>query len=211
MEYSSVYNMGEFSHKHTWVYIQELYNQAEAFELAVTDYNSVINVPGPNVVAKVFADVQAMVTAAALVSKLLWPSPPKFDIDCKPLTPEDEAMRLLALDRGEQLRRVLGKDVVKKLQVLYSKKVRNSLEHFDERLDQYLFEMGEGANVVDRNIGPREMIAFNGKEPVYIRHVDQTRSKVIVLKDEADLQDIANSMQLLKSVTSQWLAENFYR
>lgn len=51
--------------------MREIINQVETAELATTEYNSLINQPTALGTPKIYACVQAILTSAALVSKLL--------------------------------------------------------------------------------------------------------------------------------------------
>lgn len=119
----------------------------------------------------------------------------------EPLSTDEEASRQRTLARGKELRRALSN--IQDFHILQKRAVRNSLEHFDERLDQYLFEAGEGANIFDRNIGPPGMIQIDGEIPRYLRHIDPQNSTITVLDVDANLQNIMNALQTLKGRAQQ--------
>jgi hypothetical protein len=80
--------------------------------------------------------IHALLSAAANVSKILWPPNTAF------------------AQRGEELRRALevGPD-----SMIQHRDARNHLEHFDERIETW-YEASRDRNFVDTNIGPLGMI-----------------------------------------------------
>src|SRR5579859_2804722 len=75
-------------------------------------------------IMRVWAAAQALLVASALVSRLLWPTVPK-----------DRALRALTIRRGRALRKAL---MVVHDSPLRSKELRDHIEHFDERLDEWV-------------------------------------------------------------------------
>ncbi len=170
----------------TRTYIQELRNQAEAAELAAEDLDAALNTGN---VARSFAAVQALLAAGAMVSKMIWPSPrsPKW-----------------SRDRGEHLEQTLG---VASMEVLRSRRVRNSLEHFDERLDEY-FQDGH-RSVFDRNIGPKNsMIVVDGEIPLHLRLLDPRAGTISVLNDDVRIKDLVDALRGVGAKADVWLTLN---
>ncbi|MET4094550.1 hypothetical protein [Arthrobacter sp. UYCu712] len=127
-----------------------------------------------------------MATAASL-SKLLWtnPSPVKpvwLDIDDE----DYEAYCKHAATRSKSLRKVLK---VTDSSPLKSRKVRNSLEHFDERLDAHTFA---GKPIVDRNWGPLHMMPFKRED--ILRHFDPQTLTLTVLSESVSFPDLIAEM-----------------
>jgi hypothetical protein len=91
-----------------------------------------------------FLYAHALITAAGNVSKLLCP-------------PDRRAW---TTGRGVALRRGFG---VTNTNPLASRKLRDHLEHFDERLDQWLAEHGDA--FVDMNVAPSGAIQIDGLDP----------------------------------------------
>ncbi|MCU1419569.1 MAG: hypothetical protein JWR57_738 [Mycetocola sp.] len=171
-------------------YLRELENQAEAAALAVNDLNTALS-GGVGQIPRAFASVQALLGSAALISKLLWPKPPALKPDGTSLTADEDLQRAYTLGRGRQLRELTG---IRSLPILESRKVRNGLEHFDERLDAFFFS---GQSIVaDRNIGPRDRMIVIGDTPaMHLRLIDNERLTASVLSDEVSLQEITDATQ----------------
>lgn len=171
-------------------YLRELVNQAESAAIAVKDFNAALN-SGVDGISRAFAAVQSLLGAAALISKLLWPQPSSRKPDGTSLTDEDEERRTYAIARGRQLKELTE---IKGIPILENRKVRNALEHFDERLDEY-FRTGHSL-VADRNIGPKDrMIVVDGSPAVHLRLIDNERLTASVLNDEVSLQELSDAVQ----------------
>lgn len=180
-------------------YINELIHQGEAAHIAVQDFNtSLNNQDGP----RTFAAVQSLLAASAMVSKLLWPHPPNILPNDSPIEPDQEEHRQFTLARGRTLRKALK---IKGIPVLESRKVRNALEHFDDRLDRY-FREGHRM-VIDRNIGPREqMIIVDGQIPTHLRLIDNEKCTISVLDDEVSIQQLFDAMMDVMRRANEWLS-----
>jgi len=188
----------------TAVYVRELVHQAEAAQLAAQEFNASLKSPGANGTARAFAAVQSLLAAAAMVSKMLWPKPSKFRFDGSPLKEAEEAQRKTTLDRGRTLRTALG---IKGSPLLESRKVRNALEHFDDRLDRY-FEAGHRM-VVDRNIGPKNRLAVIGDKPaLHLRLIDTEAGTVSVLEDDVPIQGLFDAIDDVSNRAQGWLTEH---
>jgi len=124
-----------------------------ADSLAVTELNGSLALSGAVAVPRDLASAQALLGAAAMLSKLLWPTPGGVDSHGRPLSPGAAEDGAQARARGRELRRAL--DNLKAPSPLETRRVRNAFEHFAERLDKYLYDSRGGQRlVVDRNIGP---------------------------------------------------------
>lgn len=110
-------------HPNLYFYVNELQRQAAHHARAFSEVQAAVEV---NDHEAMLYHAQAMLSAAAQISKLLWPpSERKW-------SPERRAW---ATARGERLREICQPDAV-----LNDRNVRNGLEHFDERLDTIYFD-----------------------------------------------------------------------
>src|SRR5438105_9655592 len=96
----------EFNEFEMKVYVGEVLNQVEAATLAIGDFNAATGSRGS--VARAFAAVQALLGAAAMLSKLLWPNPASLTVEGKPLDEDQEKDRRRTIARGRALRIALG-------------------------------------------------------------------------------------------------------
>ena len=182
-------------------YVRELVDQGQAAELAMTEFASALTTATP--IARAYAAIQSLLAAGALVSKVLWPNPPRFNgVDGTQL---DEVWRHRAIERG---RRVRAELLITGIPILESRKVRNALEHFDDRLDDYLIEQGNRF-VVDRNIGPRDRLVrlSDGQSPKFLRHIDPQAGTVSVLDDDLDYRELSAAIADVSARAASWLAE----
>lgn len=183
-------------------YVIELQHQCEYAAIAAEDINRAFEPrPGPGTdprITRSFAAAQTLVSAAGLVSKLLWPILPKDG------NPAREA-------RGLALREAVG---VPDDSILKTKNVRNSFEHFDERIDAY-FAAGH-INVVDRNYGPKSGIVIGGAEPLYWRHLDPETNTIGVMSrdlvlEEVDILELVDALLEVRRGANTWIEQHTRR
>lgn len=173
--------------------MSELIEQAEAAAISALHYNDAR--AGGNV-AGMFAAVQGILSAAALVSKVLWPAPARW------LAAERKA----AMEtRGEHLRALVS---VPDESPLRSRAVRNAFEHFDEHLDDWL--EGPERYVVDRVVtnAPESAILIDGSPPSFLRLIDEQRNVVSVLDNSVAIQDLMDALAALRVSCIAWLDLN---
>ena len=183
-------------------YMRELVEQGEAADLAAAEFNAAMNSAQP--VVRAYAAIQSILAAGAMVSKLLWPTPADQNIDCTPLSDEDEHARQRTLARGKRLRTELK---IKSIPILESRQVRNAFEHFDERLDRYLLDQGSRF-IGDRNIGPKgQIVQIGGKLPPFLRHIDPQAGTVSVLDEEVDYRELSRAIADVSARASEWLGQ----
>lgn len=121
---------------------------------------------------RVWAALQAMLVAAANLSKLFWGSGARSEQEREPL------------------RQSLG---VSDTSCLRDPDLRNDFEHFDERLDQWYRE-GNRA-YIGRNIGPRDSIRLNGLNPhTWFHHYDPDAGVVTFWDHSVSIADLTNEV-----------------
>jgi hypothetical protein len=188
----------------TGVYMRELVNQAEAASLASEAFNSSLQSSEAGGIGRAFAAVQSLLAAGAMVSKMLWPTPSKLRVDGSALDEREEEQRQNTLARGRTLRSELA---IKRCPPLETRKVRNALEHFDDRLDRY-FEDGHRM-VVDRNIGPKgQMVVIGGTPALHLRLIDPAAGTMSVLEEELHLQELVDAIADVSKRASRWLLDH---
>lgn len=130
--------------KHTQaIYVREIRHQAElglisANSITVT-YNHLhsrqLREDGFGSVVAVFRELHSLLTHASNISKLFWPV-----VGDQPKKPEKLAVWNRKVQRGEFLRALYG---MADDNALASRELRNHLEHFDERLDDFSVELND--------------------------------------------------------------------
>jgi len=119
-------------------YIHSILYAADRSSIAFEQYK--VAVADEEELATIVALVQEALTHAAALSRFFWPSPRKGDH--------------LARARGEKLRSAFGLDDTSPLS---SRDVRNAIEHFDERLDQFLLPERFGYFFPEPLVGSHEL------------------------------------------------------
>ena len=175
------------------VFMMELVNLGKAMALSADQYNLALQ--GRDT-TQAFLAAQSIVTTGALVSKIL--------------SAREKQQHTPAMQRCTELNNALG-FYGELPQAIRNRKVRNSMEHFDERLDSFFGE-NPNANFFDRNIGPRNsMIIINGEVPRHMRFLDNTTHTLSVLEDEISLQEVANAVLDIARRAQQWLVNHEFR
>jgi len=89
-------------------------------------------VVSPEIVGECFAEIQAILVAAGIVSAIFWP---------KPLPIRSSAQKAASVARGKRMCVLLG---VPDTSPLNDKVLRNSIEHVDERFEDHHAAFGPG-------------------------------------------------------------------
>jgi hypothetical protein len=187
------------------IYVQEVINQCVTFEISMSNFNLALQAPSPDSVSLAFENAQSLLAAAAMISKLLWPNPSSHDREGHRLCGEAEQRRLRTVKRGKELRKVLIEKTDNAQPLKDNRTVRNAFEHFDERLDDFVYKESEGArNIIDRNIVPLGMIVINGDEPKHLRRIDPEIVSISVLESSVHLQPLADLIQSIKARAILW-------
>ena len=159
-------------------YLRELLIQAEYALLGVQRMNELLQQDAP---VLFFREAQGVLSHAAAISRLLWPPRNK-----------DERART----RGEHLRSVLQ---VPDDHALQARTLRDHLEHFDERLDQWTQETTHGT-IVDLCIGPAS--SFVGGASVgrgdFLRVYEPDRNVFTFRGDEFNIQELVTGIESLR-------------
>lgn len=154
----------------------------------------------------VFYAAQGMLTAGALVSKMLWMSQPQRRAGCACVSdPAEQEIAERAKRRCKDLRAALG--VKGDIPELSSRRVRNAFEHFDSRLDSYFAD--GNMTYVDIVVGPPDTVVYRSGRPTkYLRRYDPDTTELHVLDDSISLQALLTALEDLAERAKQWLADN---
>ena len=164
------------------IYVGEVSDQVELAELSFCQLDDALRNPGGHSSPDGFRSSPAAPRVGGHAFETALAYAALQDPDGSELSVGQEQARKRALMRGKTLRSVLGD--LKAPSPLEERRVRNSFEHFDERLDQFLDESrSRGRIVADQNIGPiANMIITNTGPPRYLRHIDPSTGTVLVLE-----------------------------
>lgn len=139
-------------------------------------------------ISAVFRNAQAMVTAAAQLSKLFWvPNPSKE-------RSERESEKLeFGLARSEYLRRIFQVD---NRSPLKKRDVRNAYEHLDDRLDSILSK-GQLPPIMDRSIGSLTAYSFS-TPPLVKRFLDPDEQILTVMNTRLHMPPLVQEVERLE-------------
>ncbi|CAB3920290.1 Uncharacterised protein [Achromobacter xylosoxidans] len=146
------------------LYLQEIQAQCRIARIA---FGSLTQWPSPYPTARTvaegevqtaafFRDMHSLLTHAGVISRLLWPAGKKRDARHR---------------RAEVLRELL--DLPASNHLLCDRSLRDGLEHFDERLDQWAAQQEASGDYWQDCIGPWEVPEMHGaKDHNVMRHYD---------------------------------------
>ena len=191
------------------VFLSETEKQCEFAMNAVLGLNNVLerlndpqNPAHSTLQAEVFRAVHSFLTHASNVSRLLWPAPPRRyrkDSD------NDNAKKLAAhapSSRAKALRERMG---LTPEHTLKSRRLRDHLEHFDERLDEWE-RTSVRKNYAQDLIGPKNMIAGLDATDM-MRWFDNTNNHFYFRGEEYDLQKLADAVGDVRKRAAQAIGE----
>lgn len=161
------------------IYLYELITQCENAVAAVQRMNTLLALQ-QNVAAEFFREAADFLQHTSAVSRLLWPP-----------GSNDRVRRERAEKRGTHLRTSLGVDGD---HVLRSRRLRDHLEHYDERIDDWA-ETSPNKNIVDNMIGPRSAIGGDAiKDTDIMRLYDPSTKKFVFRGESFDVQELVNGV-----------------
>ena len=151
----------------------EVIEQCRFAVLAAQDLNTALKAGD---MENIWYAVHGFLTAAANVSKLLWPVNERI------------------AGRGEVLRKSF---LVPEDSPLKSRKLRNQFEHFDEHLETWAMT-SKNRNIIDRGVGDPSKIQLSSLESGdYVRFIN-TKDGTIIFRGEAYVvQPIADATQAI--------------
>ncbi len=162
-------------------------NALDRFNKAHDDHNSELTT---RLHQEIFRTLHSFLTHASNVSRLLWPAPPRrqrhetkkdYDVRC---------LKIFKLVRGADLRSALG--LPEHGHVLKSRKLRDHLEHFDERLDEWQ-RTSVRRNFVQDIIAPKGAIS-GFEESDMMRWFDPQAKAVYFRGQEYDIQQLVDGV-----------------
>lgn len=166
------------------VYLSELLQQCCYAELSHRDLQRAI--AARNLFA-VFHATHGMLTHLSAISRLLWP-------------PKSSGAQSLA--RGDYLRKTIE---IADAHPLHDRTLRNHLEHFDERLDEFLVARGTG-NMIDNIVGsPRAIGGSSFKDSDVLRAYDPSTGEMWFRGERFELGELYASMDTVKKRASERL------
>ncbi|MEE9384559.1 MAG: hypothetical protein V3V08_14235 [Nannocystaceae bacterium] len=155
-------------------YVSEIVNQCEGAIAAVERMNTALASKERAVVF--FQHAQAFILHAGAVSRVFWP--PRI---------RNAARWKTARSRGEHFRHQFG---ISSPHILEDRSLRNHIEHFDERLDEWASSLTSRGILVDLNLMP--LAAIGGISPKNIFRQYDPQAKIFYFQGKAfDIQPMA--------------------
>ncbi|WGY01809.1 hypothetical protein QI633_25150 [Nocardioides sp. QY071] len=174
---------------HTDLFVDEIRQQCRYASFAAADLNAAWEISDSvERDERLFFAAQSLLSAAAMVSKLLWPV-------------ARSGARGRA--RGEKLRTTLQ---ITASPLVQSRSVRDSFEHFDERMDAVLAKSHQHP-YVDQIVGPTDMLRFevDTAVPNFLRRLDTDKGTVSVLNATVRINDLVDELLEIKRACDKWL------
>ncbi len=160
------------------IYLRELLVQCENAVAAVKRMNELLR---QTETFEFFREAADFLQHTSAASRLLWP-PGGSNADRK----------ARADTRGTHLRAVLGVDGE---HVLKNRRLRDHLEHYDERIDDWAVT-SPNRNIVDNMIGPRTAIGGDAIKDSDIMRLYDPATKCFVFRGESfDIQALVDGVQ----------------
>lgn len=88
---------------------------------------------------------------------------------------------------------------------IHNRTFRNHLEHYDERLKDWITSRGPNANVGTYNIGPKT--AFNIPGMVIVSHYDPATDVFTFVDEDFNLGDLHSESERIKTLADQWVTD----
>ncbi len=145
----------------------------------------------------IFFNVHAFLTHTGNLSKLLWPMKPR-----RKSGESDQAYQQRSTDqedRGKTLRAELD---VEDDSSLESRKLRDHLEHYDERLEEFI-RAPHPQGLIDMAISPPQSDVQSGI--VYHRLFDPAQMRFIYQNDVIELIGVSHAVLELRAAAKEWL------
>jgi hypothetical protein len=142
--------------------------------------------------SEVFRGIHSFLTHASNVSKILWPGLPRREKNESAEHYKQRINGLKKVQRAVALRTELG---LPDEHVLKSRKLRDHLEHFDERLDDWE-ENSQNKNFAQDIIGPENAIVGIAKTDM-MRWFNPENNTFLFRGETFSLQDIATALEKL--------------
>lgn len=185
------------------LYMSEIRLQHHYAHTARTEFNRVwqtARVERQIDLIRIYSAAQMLLTCGAQISKLLWVRP------SSKWSPERTEV---AKQRAQALRELLMPD-----EILKHRNVRNSVEHFDERLDVLVEEMrghedevGDGplrvVTWIDLGLAVREDADFPNAK--YLRNIDPTTLIYTALDEDISLLRLLAAIDDVARRATEWL------
>ncbi len=177
--------------------IREIWTQAHFAELAYQN----IDPKAQHGTDAVFSSIHSFLSHCAMVSKLLKAK----DRKDRKLPWLLKAINSLFLKIGFYKKPISIGSVLDmpNLSIVHKRRFRNNLEHYDERLKQWIARYSPDINIGTYNIGPKSMIQIPNF--IFVSHYDPTNHVFTFVNKEFDLNKLFQEIIKIKTIANQWV------
>lgn len=87
--------------------------------------------------------------------------------------------------------------------IVHKRTFRNHLEHYDERLKQWIGRFAEGANIGTYNIGSKKM--FQGGNMILVSHYNPVTKTFTFVNQDFDLEELHDEIKRIQTLADDWV------
>jgi len=160
--------------------IREVWTQCRFAELSYAN----INLKSQHGSEALSSSIHSFLSHCAMVSKFLWSTH-------------------IAGEGGEPIARILG---VSDNSPIKSRSFRDTLEHYDRYLKEWVERRGEGINIMDHCVGPKSAVV--GSNIIRVRNYDPTTMDFTLIDQDLDLNRLYQEILKIKDSADQWVRAN---
>ncbi|WP_139278464.1 hypothetical protein [Rhodococcoides fascians] len=192
------YPLAEFNDSRLAIYMNEIARHAQVAQTSIDSLDETLQ-SMPVDQNKLFMGVQSLLASSAMISKLVWPDTKNAEARA------EDPVAQWTKDRGTKLRAALKLD---KTSVLYSRKLRNTLEHYDERLDRFVSKsyntfMLEWTVTASSHVA--EVMGEEDHEDMpMVTWIDPDTLVVRIMTVRNSLRDINVEVQRVGAIAAEW-------
>ncbi|WDF32235.1 hypothetical protein PTW37_10145 [Arthrobacter agilis] len=189
------------------MHVEELIEQAKHVRNSIDTMNYWYEKKPRGNASPTIAAAQAALSHSVAITRLIWPNPPSRDRDGNKLTGEPLDRHRWIIDRGKMMRRIVG-PVDEQTWILGNRRLRNAYEHFDEYLDNFLFDIDRGKRpnvIVDTGVLPRGAIRIDGEIPTYLRLLDPELWELSLIDEKVSLPQLVKEVLTVDERAREWL------
>jgi hypothetical protein len=181
------------------IFLLEIGYQCKIIITTFDALNNLLTVPNYNS-NLIWALVSVLLNSSANIAKIFWPSFPKCIKD------EEREKYKTFQNRGKYLRNLLG---IENTSPINNRKLRNNLEHFDERLHEW-FDKSVTKNYSARNIGLNVQANKNNDDKMDMGNYEPQHQIVTFWNDKFEILPLIQEIRKLLSTTETKISEKWH-
>jgi hypothetical protein len=190
------YPLAEFDDARLAIYMGEIRRHALVAQTAVDSLDEVFK-SMPVDQNRLFMSVQSFLVSSAMVSKLAWPETKNAEQRAA------DPVAQWTKDRGKKVRAALK---LNKTSALHSKELRNTFEHYDERLDKFTSKSYNTFTLNWTVTTSSSVAAAMGdhEDMPMVTWIDPDTLTVRIMTAKTSLRDINAEVQRVGEIAAYW-------